>query len=107
VRFTTDDEDECFSRGKGGKGRRVLEHINLQQIDDFSNEVLREAVAAFENNNIKIRDIAWFGSFWKVTVINRTDVKELASLIASHLAYYEFALDVLEPDPAALRSKLP
>jgi len=61
--LTTDEFADCFDRGRSGKGPKALEHIDLQRKDEFSEDILREAIAVFRALQVKIRDIIWCAGF--------------------------------------------
>ena len=107
MQFSTDKWVESFDRGRLGRGHKILEDLDLQEVRDYNQAVLQRAVRVFQDLKIKIRDIFWFGGFWQITIPDGTDVKLLPSRIASNPAFYRTTSQIPEPDPAALRSKPP
>ena len=107
VRFTTDEWAGCFDHGKGGKGRKILEQFDLQNRNDFSDQILKQTVEELRKLNVKVRDVLWFAGFWQITVPDGTDLNDVPSFIASHRAFYKFVSEVPDPDPSALRSRVP
>ena len=107
MQFSTDKWVESFSRGRSGRGHKILEDLDLHTEGDYNQAVLRQAVSAFQALKIKIRDIFWFGGFWQITIPDGTDIKLLPSRIASSPSFYRTISQVPEPDPAALRCKPP
>ncbi|KAI9772964.1 MAG: hypothetical protein M1840_008846 [Geoglossum simile] len=105
--LTTDELEHCFDPGKVGKGKKMLEHIDLQRKEEFSEGILKEAIAIFQALQIKIRDIMWSPGFWRITVPDSTDWKVLPSWIAHQVCFYKFRSEDPDPDPSALRSKIP
>jgi hypothetical protein len=105
--LTTDESAGCFDRGITGKGPKALEHIDLQRKDEFSEDILREAIAVFRALQVKIRDIMWCAGFWRITIPNNTDLKVLPWVIANQVCFYKFQSEDPDPDPSALRSKVP
>src|SRR5271170_5192157 len=105
--LTTDEDAECFDRGRTGKGPKALEHIDLQRKDEFSEDILREAIAVFRALQVKIRDIMWCAGFWRITIPDNTDLKALPSFIAHQVCFYKFQSEDPDPDPSALRAKVP
>lgn len=108
VQFSTDTSvKESFHRGRMGRGRRALEDLDLHRKIDYEENVLRQVVRMFQETEIKIRDVYWFGGFWQVTVPDDTDFKLLPHRIASSPAFYRTISENPDPDPVALRSKAP
>jgi hypothetical protein len=105
--LTTGEFDDCFDYGRTGRGPKALEHIDLHRKDEFSEDILREAIAVFRALQIKIRDIMWCAGFWRITIPDDTDLKVLPTTIAYHICFYKFQSEDPDPDPSALRSKVP
>jgi len=80
--LTTDKFADCFDRGRTGKGRKALEHIDLQRKEEFSEDILREVITVFRDLQVKIRDIMWCPGFWRITIPDNTDLKALPSFVA-------------------------
>jgi hypothetical protein len=105
--LTTDESADCFDRGRTGKGRKALEHIDLQRKEEFSEDILREAIAVFRDLQVKIRDIMWCPGFWRITIPDNTDLKVLPSFVAHQVCFYKFQSEDPNPNPSALRAKVP
>lgn len=107
MQFRTDKHVEPFERGKPGRGPKALGHLDLHNKIDYSPDILRQAVGAFRELKVKIRDIFWFGGFWQVTVPDGTEFDLLPYRVAGSPAWYRVISEAPQPDPAALRSKPP
>ena len=105
--LTTDEFADCFDRGRTGKGRKALEHIDLQRKEEFSEDILRKVITVFRDLQVKIRDIMWCPGFWRITIPDNTDLKVLPSFVAHQVCFYKFQSDDPDPDPSALRAKVP
>jgi hypothetical protein len=105
--LTTDEFADCFDYGRTGRGREALEHIDLQDKEEFSEDILREAIAVFQALQVKIRDIMWSPGFWRITIPDNTDLNILPYFIACQVCYYKFQSEEPDLDPSALRSKVP
>ena len=105
--LTTDEFAECFDRGRTAKGPKALEHIDLQHKEELSEGILREAIAVFRALQVKIRDIMWSPGFWRITIPDNADLKVLPWFMANQVCFYKFQSEDPDPDPSALRSKVP
>lgn len=105
--LTTDEFADCFDRGRTGRGRKALEHIDLQRKEEFSEDILRRAIAVFQALQVKIRDVMWCAGFWRITIPDNTDLNVLPPTIARQVCFYKFPSEDPDPDPSALRSKIP
>jgi hypothetical protein len=59
--LTTDEFADCFDRGRTGRGRKALEHIDPHRKEEFSEDILREVIAVFRDLQVKIRNTMWRG----------------------------------------------
>src|SRR3984957_5619669 len=105
--LTTDESADCFDRGRTGKGRKALEHIDLQCKEEFSEDILREVIAVFRDLQVKIRDIMWSPGFWRITIPDDADLKVLPSFVAHQVCFYKFQSEDPDPGPSALGAKVP
>jgi hypothetical protein len=105
--LTTDEFADCFDQGRTGRGQEALEHIDLQNKEEFSEDILREAIAVFQALQVKIRDIMWSPGFWRITIPDNADLNVLPYFIACQVCYYKFQSEEPDLDPSALRSKVP
>ena len=107
VRFVTNNLDNAFDRGFPGRGQRALVDIDLHRTVELSDVLLRQAIAVFRDARLEIKDIFWFAGFWQITVPDGTDKKLLPFRIAGSPAFYRSSSQISQPDPAALRNKIP
>jgi hypothetical protein len=105
--LTTDEFGDCFDRGRTGRGRKALEHIDLHRKEEFSEDILKRAIAVFQALQVKIRDIMWGAGFWMITMPDNTDLNVLPVTIAHQICFYKFQSEDPDPDPSALRLKVP
>ncbi|KAH0551323.1 hypothetical protein GP486_007432 [Trichoglossum hirsutum] len=105
--LTVDESADYFDRGRIGKGQKKLEYIDLQRREEFSVNILKEAITVFQDLHVKIRDIMWSPGFWRITVPDYTDLEVLPSFIARQVCFYKFLSEDPNTDPPALRSKVP
>lgn len=107
VHFTTDQTSDGFQRGRLGQGTPELKDINMQKDQDFNKHVLSRAIGVFQERQVAMRDIYWYGGFWRLTIPNDTDFKILPARIAGQPAFYQKISEVQKPNLAALRKKTP
>lgn len=107
LQFSTHEAGDSFKKGRLGRGPAVLKELDLHRNIEYDDAVLRKAVDAFQNLQVSIRDIFWYGGFWKVTTTNAADIKQLPFRLANSPVFYQTVAEAPDGDPAALRIKTP
>lgn len=105
VFFTSKPWEEPYTRGVCGKGKKVLEELDLSRNANVDDEILHRAAHALTDAIGIILDIFWWSGCWSVTVPNHATISELPLTLAHCLVFYSHKKDQISPDPSALHGK--
>lgn len=103
LKFTTHDTDSCFKSGKIGGTNGALPLPDLRRTR-FEAEMLDQVVDyLLDDLEINVKRVTWFGSCWRITISDDTDLATLPRTFFHVLAEYHFISELPYPNPAALR----
>jgi hypothetical protein len=84
-----------------------LQMFDLKGGDQLSEDVLEQSLGVFQARGVKIHEIFCFDYFWRIVIPDATDLKHVPRVLAGQACVYKFKSEVLDPDPSALRAKVP
>jgi hypothetical protein len=105
--FTDNEWEDCFDRGVLGRGGKELQMIDLKRGDKLFEDVLEQLLGVFQAPGVKIHEIFCFDCFWRIAIPDATDLRRVPRALGGQACLYEFKSEVLDPDPSALRVRVP
>lgn len=107
--FVNDQEpSDVALPGIRGRGSKALTQVNLRGSDSFSHAVLDSAWSTLEGLGLKVTELLWAGSYWRLLLADTPDAAAVPATLANENCFYLQDSEIQLTDASALhRAKVP